>query len=65
MASLASRNRVATALNQLAIFKCELPHLSRKPDAEVDRIAMQLPSPPQFSTENDPEGVAFEYEVLE
>jgi hypothetical protein len=28
---------LATALNQLAIFKCELPHVSRSLDAERER----------------------------
>src|SRR6476646_2926039 len=37
MASLVSRNGAGDGLNQLAIFKCELPHVSRSLDAETER----------------------------
>jgi hypothetical protein len=33
-----SRKRVCGALNQLAIFKCELLHVSRSLDVERDRL---------------------------
>jgi hypothetical protein len=33
-----SRKRVCAALNQLAIFKCELLHVSHSLDAERDRL---------------------------
>jgi hypothetical protein len=38
MASLSPENGFAAALNQLAIFKCELLHVSRSLDAERDRL---------------------------
>src|ERR1700736_4641226 len=36
-----SRNRASAALNQLAIFKCELLHVSRSLDAERGRLQHQ------------------------
>jgi hypothetical protein len=41
---VASRNRVATALDQFANFKCELPHLSRQLDARGESHCINAPS---------------------
>jgi hypothetical protein len=39
----ASRNRVAMALNQLALFKCELLHVSRRLDANrIDQCIVAM-----------------------